>query len=470
MPKKTFINLEYITIIILLVSAFLPRTYLPYIIVTVTGVTYLIISRKHFYGKQYLYFAVGLLGLSIISWLYNFFIYKEVSVFGLFFWWITYLFPFLVLILVSSLSFKVNIKKVLRIYICILLFEFFIIFFQAIQQNRLWGDFATGTCWDAHALGMHFVIGIIIALSEVFDRNNKNLGITLFFLLIFYLGLIITAYKVQIVILLFILVLFFFYKLIKTIVLYKKQVRKYLRYIFTFTAVLLITVITVMYTYILSDTEYVARLNIEHVGEIEENYNIEDWETRERWGGKIYSYKVAFLEIPKEINFILGYGPSTYTSRASEYSMGKLSYYISSSLAPKLHLSDSTIEELKGFLCGEYSSIYMEHLRKVRYRSTLNAPMASIISIWVEVGFLGLGFFIMFFTYLFIRLKNARRIQLKNKDFDYLILNQYSVLLLIFLLINLFYLNYWEYPEIIIPVMTFVVLSSTYNKKRSDIF
>jgi len=470
MLKKTFINLEYIIITILLISTFLPRTYLPYIIVTIAGAIYLIISRKHFYGKQYLYFAIGLLALSIISWLYNFFIYKDVSIFGLFFWWITYLFPFLVLVLVSSLSFKVNIKKVLRIYIYILLFEFFIIFFQAIQGNRLWGDFATGTCWDAHALGMHFVIGIIITLSEVFDRNNKNLGITLFFLLIFYLGLIITAYKAQIVILLLILILFFFYKLIRKIVLYKKQVQKYIRYIFTFIAVLLITIITVMYTYILSDTEYVARLNIENVDEIEENYNVEDWETRERWGGKIYSYKVAFLKIPKEINFILGYGPSTYTSRASGYNMGKLSYYISSSLAPKLNLSDSTIEELKGFLCGKYSSIYMEHIRKIRYRSTLNAPMASVISIWVEVGLLGLSFFIMFFTYLFLRLRNARRNQIKDKDFSYLILNQYSVLLLIFFIINLFYLNYWEYPEMVIPIMTFVVLSSTYNKKRSDIF
>ncbi|MBA7567217.1 hypothetical protein ES708_08926 [subsurface metagenome] len=96
--------------------------------------------------------------------------------------------------------------------------------------------------------------------------------------------------------------------------------------------------------------------------------------------------------------------------------------------------------------------------------------MASIVSIWVELGLLGLCFFIFFFVYLFIRLRNAQRNQIKQKNFNYSILNQYSVLLLVYFIINLFYLNYWEYPEMVIPVMTFVILSSTYNKKnKSDI-
>lgn len=468
--KKSTLNVEYFIITILLISAFLPRTYLPYITVIITGIIYLIISRKNFYGKQYLYFAIGLIALSIISWLYNFFVYKDIDFLGLMLWWLTYLFPFLVLILVSSLSFKVDIRKVVKIYIYILLFEFFIIFFQAIQGNKLWGDFATGTCWNAHALGIHFAIGIIITLSEVFQKDNKKIGITLFFLLILYQGLIITAYKAQIVILLPILVLFFFYKLIRKIIIYKKQVKKYIRYIFTFVAVLLVSIITVMFTYILGDTQDIVRLNIENVGEIEENYDVEDWPSRERWGGKIYSYKVAFLDVPKEINYISGYGPSTYTSRASEFRMKKMNYYLINVIAPKLNLSEDKTQSIVDFFRKESSKVFEKYLGKIRFRSTLNAPMASVISIWVEIGVLGLGFFIFFFTYLFIRLRNARRNQIRRKDFSYSILNQYSVLLLVYLIINLFYLNYWEYPEMIIPIMTFVVLSSTYNKKRSDIF
>ncbi|MBA7567216.1 hypothetical protein ES708_08925 [subsurface metagenome] len=275
--------------------------------------------------------------------------------------------------MVSSLSFKVDIRKVLKIYIYILLFEFFIIFFQAIQENKLWGDFATGTCWDAHALGIHFAIGIIIVLSEIFQKDNKNIGITLFFLLIFYLGLIITAYKAQIVILLPILVLFFFYKLIRKIILYRRQVQKYIRYISTFIVVLLVSIATVMFTYILSDTQSVVRLNIENVDKIEENYDIEDWPSRERWGGKIYSYKVSFLDVPKEINFISGYGPSTYTSRASEFRMKKMNYYLINVIGPRLNLSEDKTQSIVDFFSKGSSKIFEKYLSKIRFRSTLNA-------------------------------------------------------------------------------------------------
>lgn len=44
MLKKNFINLEYAIITILLISAFLLRTYLSYITVTITGVVYLILQ------------------------------------------------------------------------------------------------------------------------------------------------------------------------------------------------------------------------------------------------------------------------------------------------------------------------------------------------------------------------------------------------------------------------------------------
>jgi len=466
--KKSTLNVEYFIITILLISAFLPRTYLPYITVIITGIIYLIISRKNFYGKQYLYFAIGLIALSIISWLYNFFVYKDIDFLGLMLWWLTYLFPFLVLILVSSLSLRVNIRKVVKIYIYILLFEFFIIFFQAIQENKLWGDFATGTCWNAHALGIHFAIGIIITLSEVFQKDNKNIGITLFFLLILYQGLIITAYKAQIVILLPILVLFFFYKLIRKIIIYKKQVKKYIRYVSAFIVVLVVSVVTVMFTYVLGDVQTSVKLSVENVNKIEENYDIENWQYLERWGGKIYSYRVAFLDVPKEINYISGYGPSTYTSRASELRMKKMTYYIVSVIAPRFNLSEDKIKSISNFISKENSRVFEKYLGKIRFRSTLNAPMASVISIWVEIGVLGLGFFIFFFIYLFIRLRNARRSQIKNKDFSYLILNQYSVLLLMFFIINLFYLNYWEYPEMVIPVMTFIILSSAYGKRSKS--
>ena len=43
-----------------------------------------------------------------------------------------------------------------------------------------------------------------------------------------------------------------------------------------------------------------------------------------------------------------------------------------------------------------------------------------------------------------------------------------SVLLLVYFIINLFYLNYWEYPEMVIPIMTFCILSMRYKKDFTD--
>ena len=399
--KKSSLNIEYFVITILLISAFLPRIYLPYITITITGIIYLIVSRKNFNGKQYLYFAIGLLLLSTISWLYNFLIYKDINFLGLVLWWGTYLYPFLILILVSSLSFNIHIKKVFKIYTRILLFEFIFIFFQAVQINKLWGDFATGTCWSTHILGIHFAIGIIIMLHEVFQKNNRNISVTIFFLLIFYLGLIMTAYKAQIVILMLILVSFFLYKLIRKIILYKKQIQKYIRYISTFMVVLLVSIITVMFTYILSDMETTVELNVEknveNVDKIEGNYDAEDLLIRERWGGKIYSYKVAFIDIPKGINFISGYGPSTYTSRASGSNIRKIIYDLSRAVVSKLNLPDGNLSYLEKILKKENSKIYDKYIGGISYRSSKDAPMTSIISIWVELGLSGLMFFIVFF-------------------------------------------------------------------------
>jgi hypothetical protein len=214
----------------------------------------------------------------------------------------------------------------------------------------------------------------------------------------------------------------------------------------------------------IGDVQTTVKLNLENAEKIEEEYDIEDWKYKERWGGKIYSYRVAFFEIPKEINFLTGYGPSSYTSRASEFIGKKLSYYLGDSIAPRLNLSDEQIGKINTIIGEGRGRIFQKYAHKIRFRSTLNAPMTSVISIWVEIGMIGMFFFILFFIYLFIRLRNNRRVLRENENHDYYILNKSSVILLVYLIINLFYLNYWEYPEFIIPVMTFVLLSLNQKK------
>jgi O-antigen ligase len=89
-----------------------------------------------------------------------------------------------------------------------------------------------------------------------------------------------------------------------------------------------------------------------------------------------------------------------------------------------------------------------------------------VISIWVELGILGMAFFIWFFAYLFIRLKrvNMQR-RVMGDCYPLFYKNDFMVLLLILLIFNIFYFNYWEYPEMIVPIMTFVIISITGKKQ-----
>jgi hypothetical protein len=462
--KKSSLNVEYIVITILLISAFLPKTFLPYITVTVTGIIYLIIFRKNFKDRPYLYFMIILIFISLASWFYNFFVIKDIYLFGLFLWWLTYLLPFLVIILVSTLSHKVDINRVLNIYIYILLFEFFIIVLQAVENNKFYGDHIKGTCWDAHTLSVHFTIGALLVTGRLFDKRRKNIKLNLLYLFIFYTGLIMTANKTQIILLFIILISFFLFNLLREIFA-RKNFKEYFKYIIAIIGILVIVLITVTQTYLYRGIVASYEKNVENVEKIEEEYDIENWPYIERWGGKLYSYKVALTKIPGEINLFFGYGPSTYTSRSSStFGLVRLSSYISNSLLPKFGLSEERIKSLEKYYKMEDSELYAKYVGKIRYKSTINVPMTSVISIWAELGLSGLIFFTVFFVYLFIRLRNARRILIKQEKSGYLILNQYSVLLLVYFIINLFYLNYWEYPEMVIPVMTFVILSSAYGK------
>ena len=163
--KDNGINLRLILIYLLLISSFLPKTYLPYIVITILAVFSFIYFRKTLSGKVFVYFLIALFAISVISWLYNFFVYHDIDFLGLIIWWLTNLFPFLIIILIATLDEDIDIRKVINFYFLILLFEFFIIIFQATEKNKFYGDHITGTCYDAHVLSIHFSIGIILALS-----------------------------------------------------------------------------------------------------------------------------------------------------------------------------------------------------------------------------------------------------------------------------------------------------------------
>jgi len=479
--KDNGINLRLILIYLLLISSFLPKTYLPYIVITILAVFSFIYFRKTLSGKVFVYFLIALFAISVISWLYNFFVYHDIDFLGLIIWWLTNLFPFLIIILIATLDEDIDIRKVINFYFLILLFEFFIIIFQATEKNKFYGDHITGTCYDAHVLSIHFSIGIILALSEIFlevkrnsniivtNRSNKNVIKNLLYILIFFTGQLMAAYKANIIILYTVLLLFFFYHFIKEISIFKKQLRKTLKYTVAFVALVIVIFIALTQTYLLEDLQTHTEMTINNVDNISKQYDIEDWQDLERWGGKVYSYQVAFSKIPKEINWFFGYGPSTYISRASIYRNSKMSYYITKISEDKLKLSKEKVQILKKFFSERISKIDYKYIYKIRFNSTLNAPMTSVINIWVELGLQGFLFFIIFFSYLFIKLRKVKVSNPLNGGSEYFNLNNFLILLLAFFILELFYFNYWEYPEFVTPVMVFCILAINNRKRLQNI-
>ncbi|MBN2073493.1 MAG: hypothetical protein JW770_06085 [Actinobacteria bacterium] len=401
--------------------------------------------------------------MSAVSWLYNFFVYHDADILGLAIWWLTNLFPFFVILLIIRLDDNVDKDKLVDFYRYILLIEFLIIIIQSAQENVFYGDHASGTCYDAHVLAVHFSIGIILTLGRIFTDKNKRYGINFLVLFIFYTGTIITAFKANTVFLFIILIVFFLYQLIKKIVIYKKSIRKYLIILISLLLIIVVGLITLTQTYMLRDMKAATEMTTDKISTIQEEYDTENWISLERWGGKIYAYYVSFLKVPAEINFVSGYGPATYTSRAAQYRMRKMTYYAEKILGDRFGLPEEKVADITGYFEPRISRIYDKYLFKIRFNSTINAPLTSVISIWVELGILGIAFFIFFFVYLFLRLKRANKLRGSPQQ-PLFYENDFYALLIVLLIFNMFYYNYWEYPEMVIPVMTFIFLTSNYNK------
>jgi len=242
--KKNSINLNFILLCLLLAFSFLPKTYLPYIFVVIMGIFSFIYFKRNPYEKIYYYFLLAIFVLSLISWFYNFFVYRDIDIIGLVIWWLTNLFPFFVIILVIRLDRDINTEKLIDFYRFILLSQFLFIVLQSTVKNAFYGDHATGTCFDAHVLAVHFSIGIILTLARIFTGENKRHLADFLMIFIFYTGLIMTAFKANIVFIFIILSLFFLYHLIKKAIKYRRNIKKYTCVFVAFILIIIIGVIT----------------------------------------------------------------------------------------------------------------------------------------------------------------------------------------------------------------------------------
>jgi hypothetical protein len=432
------INITEILLKLFMLSVFTPLFYFPYVIAVLLWsyvVLKLIIIRKlSFYKCTKDLLILGLVFIigAVISWAYNYNI-GNVDFWSIFFWLINYSFPLWVIFFISLRNTNLDFEKMFHLYEKILVLEFCIGIVQALLFKDFAGDHIKGTCMDSHTLGLQYAIALIVLFIRILYLRKRN---DAFYFFIFLIGMIMTGYTSNMVFLILVLLLIFFDKTEFFTKISVKTVS--LSFILLLSALFFLTM--------------TKKHGLDYVlyGINSLKTNLENIEKTPLLG-KIYSYKLAFKEITKEIDIIFGLGPASYTSRAAQMrnpdvATRKLFIDIPSY---KNKIFEKYI--IENFYKGEYG------LKKYSW-GTLASPMTSIISTWVELGIIGMFLFVLFFWRLFKVISRKIKLSIISKDIEFFLRLKAIKFILVFFIIDLFYLNYWEYPQMTIPVFVFYFL------------
>lgn len=426
---------------LILISTFLPQIYAPYLAIGLAFL-YIFITRRQLRGKTWLVFMAVLLIWVSISSGYNLFSNDQADPWGFLLWSGTFLFPLFVMIAFSTLKPSVKRNYLINLYLVIILCEFIIIVITGVfRRSFLLADAAKGTCRDSHILGLHFALGIIILTNKIAFgtfSSSRSKRKHLLYLLILWVGLIMTESASQLGLLIITLVLFYFFEFIM-----KKRYKR--KHLVTAVGVVIITI------FLMTSTSLPKKLSGKNIsisrfhsiiGGLRNIDNIQ----ATKIGAKFYSYRIMLTDIPQYVNFILGTGPATYTSRAAQIRMPEIA----------VHRLPFEIPQYRSRVFDKFiSPIYYVGDKNFFTASwgTFSSPMTAVISVCVELGIVGAIIFMLFFLTLFKRSKSLLRKAFKQKDYQevvYLKGQQYAI---VFFILDLFYLNYWEYPEITIPVL-----------------
>ncbi|WP_238884646.1 O-antigen ligase [Clostridium sp. YIM B02551] len=170
-----------------------------------------------------------------------------------------------------------------------------------------------------------------------------------------------------------------------------------------------------------------------------------------------YLYTFKNFEIPQSI---IGRGPGTYGSKAANALAYDYMYKTDESITlPKI--IPSRVNEDYKFIASLFTKEYMDSIQY--YSAILSYPISNYITIYGELGILGLLIFILFAC---ISLKNAVD-GIKNKR--NLRTNIIGFILIIFTLIVMFIDNYLEMNEFSVLLMMFIAFVNSQNEKMKGL-
>jgi hypothetical protein len=385
---------------------------------------------------------------SFLSYFYNFHI-NSIDQYTIVFWMIGYVPPILLAIIVYS--YRLDFKYVWKVFIVLILLQVLVLTIQAIEHKVfLLRDFATGTVGDANFISFYLYLVVFYIISKKMYRysySNFKSRVYEYLAIIILFTYTLMAESSAMTGLFLLIIIFLVLKIIKN---YFSKL-SYKR-IFLFFGIFFILIFgTINFIKDQSKTGgSISRIN--------SLFTLIEKNTFEELIDNPFVYKIKSYylilsgKIYEDVNFLVGSGPSTYTSRTSFVRIPDL----------RTNLPPIKVPSYESPIVKKYLR-YEEEVLKTASYGNLATPKTTIISVIVETGFVGFVLFSLFFITIFRQLSKLQKVDQMNSYVYF-----FGKLVTIYFVMLLFYINIWEYHLItfVYVILIFSILNIPRTQER----
>lgn len=414
----------------LITSLFLGSFIFQYAALLVTSLVLFIKRRGQFQSNYAIQIAAIITVLAIVSYIYNNYT-GLADAYSILFWFVGYLPNFLLIIVTLSLKPRISFQQIYKYYKLLVVFQSILCISAVFQHGKfIVGDPATGTLGDANFLAFHFCVVLLYEvtsfLSNLQDSTTTGRRKVLKVLEILYwlIILLIPESTANLGFVLITISLFFFFEIF---------IKK-----FSPAKLILLALTGLSFLIIFINSFVFVRF--------QEVYNILDMDKpalQHPYFNKFVVYKKVFTgEIYEDVNPLIGSGPSTFTSRSSIIRMPELRYN-----SPPFE-----VPYFKNDVVDMHVSKIIKNALESSY-GNFGSPQTTVVSVLVELGVLGFFLFSFLFYKISTQISKEKKLVPHKKDK----LN-FLMYFTVFFILNLFFLNMWEYPIYSFTYFLFVFL------------
>jgi hypothetical protein len=430
MKFSRFISVKYLPWYVLISSVFFAGIFVQYAAFLCFLMGFFFSGKPVIKVNAFFAVVIGLLSVAILSYAYNL-IKQSADAYTIIFWLFSYAPPLILILILQTYSKSVEFIKIYKFYKLWVYFESFLMIISAVKHARyVVGDPATGTVGDANWVAFHICVVLIYEISKFITLwKQKEITINNGFkkisgIIYFFTILLIPESTANLGFLMIVLGVAFVVEFVISNI--------------NFIRILILATSISLGFYLISKSFVYQR--IDDAVEQLSTSNI----SKNPYLSKVYIYSKLFNgEIYSNTSWVLGSGPSTFTSRSSVMRM------------PDERVNEFPLElpYFKSDLFKKYISPIYAGWRKTREsHGNFASPQTSVISIAVELGIAGCLCFFALFYFIF------KRINSLNFSANEIHLKIFAFYLSLFYLINLFHLNFWEYPIITFTYLVFLFL------------